>query len=247
MANLILSRIWNKAVNTIQRIRNFIRDHDKWIASIGATIILATFVAHDYIREQAQLSKDSIAEAKANLDRVAEKDEIESEENKSAQRSILSDRPASSLPLDEQLKLVVLVHRNLSEIRADLIVLQGWTKLDIEKQYSEEVIQAERDLEALEKTYYGIMSILHGDITRKVTPEEQSNLIRVLSSFWVGEIGLVNRYAELTREMFYQTDEAKKKAEAQLSFWKNASIWLFILGWMISFLGLVCGRKNAGG
>jgi hypothetical protein len=243
----ILSRIWNKVVSTIQRIRNFIRDHDKAIASIGATIILATFVTHDYIREQAQLSKDSIAEAKANLDRIAEKDEIESEENKSAQRSILSDRLASSLPLDEQLKLVVLVHRNLSEIRADLIVLFGWTKLDIEKQYSEEVIQAQRDLEALEQTYYGIMSILRGDITRKVTPEEQSKLIRVLSSFWVGEIGLVNRYTEITREMFYQTDAAKEKAEAQLSFWKNASIWLFILGWMISFLGLVCGRKNAGG
>lgn len=73
--------------------------------------------------------------------------------------------------------------------------------------------------------------------TREAQAEIETELRRVTDPE-------VSRVKEMASEILHKTDEGKDLAEARLSFWKNASVCLFILGWVLSFLAIVCGSMT---
>jgi hypothetical protein len=113
--------------------------------------------------------------------------------------------------------------------------------LDVAHEYALQVKDCLRDLDSLNNLYVDIITVLHGDTNRAPAENERPRLISKLLVFWKGEGSFVTRVGIMAHAIRVDTDRGKEEAEARLRFWKNMSVVLFIVGWFISFIAIVCG------
>jgi hypothetical protein len=210
----------------------------------GSTLVLATFLSHDYMRERVKDAKDKVTSAADKYDRMEDQTITGSEEFRAkldllnAQNKIGGDTPEhvlNSLPYMRQ------------QTSFAAVSLDGLRKLAKALGNDNEVQELDRlrgQNDQLRDKNREIMFALNGDLNNVPADPAQKRKVGLLCKDYFETFSQVAYgYSVIAPKVLAEKADNIDKAEARLAHWTATSVYLYILGWGITLVGNIVGVK----
>lgn len=209
-----------------------------WLKLASATVILLTFGAHDYFREQAQMSRDAASAVLVRLHTVTDNDLISDQLNSKTSLAIAGDRNPDDLPLPDQIRLFRGDQRLIEEKRL-LWGIYNESRHLVEHEFDDRLSSEGGIYEKQEAQFSKIFAELHGDFDHlPLNVAEQNTLYSDLRELHSTLRSTLPTTIDIQNDMGNRLFEVKAQAETTLAFWKNFSIWLYLPGWLLGAIGI---------
>jgi hypothetical protein len=250
-------------------VRAFYQNHNRWLPAIGFLIASATFLAHDYFREEANELADSLTRAQDTF-KIREE---------------MSSRDRSLMDIQEKVNRLydqITPSNDIKKTKAKLKTVRYYAiNYDL---YAEDQLGAEsllsnvRDLrrrlprdaafendiepvDAALKARSKLIDELHGAVFYNTVLNEQQ-ILRLIGEVsaqrvrmkvvaaqqqHVQDFEVPLAVANLAGDTFFVAEKNRIQAEFVRDFWKTASIWFYAAGFILGFGGRLLGIPTEGG